>query len=139
MQASHNVSKDYPDLGFSPGSNAIAGMLYIPLSANGRDFIVLLRKGQEREVHWAGKPYKTEAASESAILEPRKSFKSWTEKIHGTSRAWTDEQMETAGVLALVYGKFVLVWREKEQARKNNHLTSILLTNASHELRTPLQ
>lgn len=75
MQASHNVSKDYPDLGFTAGSNAIAGMLYIPLSANGRDFIVLLRKGQEKEVHWAGKPYKSEEASRTAVLEPRRSFK----------------------------------------------------------------
>ena len=31
--------------------------------------------------------------------------KMWSETIVGRCRAWTDEQLETAGVLALVYGK----------------------------------
>lgn len=30
---------------------------------------------------------------------------SWSETIAGRCRAWTEEQMETAGVLALIYGK----------------------------------
>jgi hypothetical protein len=37
----------------------------------------------------------------------------WSETIAGRSREWTDEQLETAGVLALVYGKVIhlLSWR----------------------------
>ncbi|KAG6865508.1 hypothetical protein C0991_001938 [Blastosporella zonata] len=61
-------------------------------------------KGQPREVRWAGKPYK-DGHEHQRSLEPRKSFKSWSEVVAGRSRAWTDEQLETAGVLALVYGK----------------------------------
>ena len=61
--------------------------------------------------------------------------------------------METAGVLALVYGKvspcccfvsndktetdlspkFIEVWRQKETAVRTTQLTNILLSNASHE------
>ena len=68
-----------------------------------------------------------------ARLEPRKSFKTWSEKVAGRCRAWTDEQLETAGVMALVYGKFIEVWRQKETALQTTKLTNILLSNASHE------
>lgn len=71
----------------------------------------------------------------------------------GRCRSWTDEQLETAGVLALIYGKvtsrndtdfsdwsdiitvlkFIEVWRQKENAVKSTQLASLLLTNASHE------
>lgn len=71
-------------------------------------------------------------------LEPRKSFKVWSETVIGRCRTWTDEQLETGGALALVYGKFIAVWREKESALAANQLNSILLQNASNEVRTPL-
>ena len=104
----------------------------------GQDFIVFLRKGQAREVQWAGKPYKDEQAGDVASLEPRKSFKTWSETVIGRSRAWTDDQLESAGVLALIYGKFIQVWREKQSAMASNQLTAILLSNTSHAVRTPL-
>ncbi len=77
--------------------------------------------------------------------------KVWSESIAGRCRAWTDEQMETAGILALVYGKFIEIWRERETACKSSlhdchgglimprilvkttQLTNLLLSNASHE------
>jgi light-regulated signal transduction histidine kinase (bacteriophytochrome) len=65
MQISHNNPKNL---------EVISGLLYVPLSAGGNDFIVFLRKGQLREVHWAGKPYK-EGQENGASLEPRQSFK----------------------------------------------------------------
>lgn len=82
--------------------NIIAGLLYVPLSSEGQDFIAFLRKGQPHDVRWAGKPIKN---GSSPILEPRKSFAIWSETVAGRCRAWTDEQLETSGVLALVYGK----------------------------------
>jgi hypothetical protein len=35
----------------------IAGLLLVPLSREGRDFIVFFRHGQLQQVHWAGNPY----------------------------------------------------------------------------------
>lgn len=105
MQVSQAVTIDYPDLKLSTGLEIIAGLLYVPLSSGGKDFIAFLRKGQPREVHWAGKPFKAADHESNAVLEPRKSFKSWSQIVAGRSRIWTDEQLETAGVLALVYGK----------------------------------
>jgi len=104
IQASQAVVKDFPDLELTTGFEIIAGLLYVPLSSGGKDFIALLRKGQPRQIKWAGKPYK-DNKGESSVLEPRKSFKMWSETVAGRSKAWTEEQLETAGVLALVYGK----------------------------------
>ena len=103
MQVSQAITTDYPDLQLSTGLDAIAGLLYVPLSSGGRDFIAFLRKGQPRQVKWAGRPFRQ--GEEHATLEPRTSFKLWSETVAGRSRIWTDEQLETAGVLALVYGK----------------------------------
>lgn len=104
LQVSQTVTADFPDLQLSTGLEVIAGLLLVPLSCGGRDFIVFLRKGQQKKVRWAGKPFRGEAGS-MAALEPRRSFKVWSETTTGKCRRWADEQLETAGVLALVYGK----------------------------------
>ncbi|WVQ93907.1 hypothetical protein IAU59_000985 [Kwoniella sp. CBS 9459] len=139
LKASNHIQRDFPDLVLPRANDTIAGLLYVPLTVTaGQDFIVFLRKGQVREVQWAGKPYKDEQTGDSASLEPRKSFKTWSETVTGRSRAWTDDQLESAGVLALIYGKFIQVWREKQSAMASNQLTAILLSNTSHAVRTPL-
>lgn len=104
IQVTQTVTADFPDLQLPTGLEVIGGLLLVPLSPGGCDFIVFLRKGQQREVRWAGKPFKGEDES-TAALEPRKSFKVWSETTTGKCRRWGDEQLETAGVLALVYGK----------------------------------
>ncbi|EIN12484.1 hypothetical protein PUNSTDRAFT_118301 [Punctularia strigosozonata HHB-11173 SS5] len=138
VQVSQALTADFPDLELSTGLEVIAGLLYVPLSTGGKDFIAFLRKGQPREVHWAGRPHKEDVGDVQSRLEPRTSFKVWSQVVAGRSRQWTDEQLETAGVLALVYGKFIEVWRQKESALQTTKLTNILLSNASHEVRTPL-
>ena len=103
IQVSQAVTVDYPDLNLSTGLDVIAGLLYVPLSVGGSDFIAFLRKGQPTQVRWAGRPHVEN--NPHSRLEPRNSFKSWSETVAGRSRAWSDEHLETAGVLALVYGK----------------------------------
>lgn len=134
-----DVRLDFPDLRYPPGFSVIAGLLYVPLSVGGNDFIVFFRRGQVREVKWAGNPYeKTIQQGTASFLEPRKSFAAWRETVVGKCREWTEEQVETAAVLCLVYGKFIQVWRQKEAALQNSRLTRLLLANSAHEVRTPL-
>lgn len=136
---STDVSEDFPDLRYPPGFQVIAGMLIVPLSVGGNDFIVFFRKGQMKEVKWAGNPYeKYVKEGTEGYLEPRKSFKTWCETVVGKCREWTEEEVETAAVLCLVYGKFIEVWRQKEAALQSSQLTRLLLANSAHEVRTPL-
>ena len=136
---STDIRRDFPDLRYSPGISVIAGLMLVPLSVSGSDFIVFFRKGQLREVKWAGNPYeKFHREGTEGYLEPRKSFRTWSETVVGKCREWTEEQIETAAVLCLVYGKFIEVWRQKEAALQNSELTKLLLANSAHEVRTPL-
>ncbi|KKY21058.1 putative phytochrome-like histidine kinase phy1p [Diplodia seriata] len=139
VTTSEDISTDFPDLRYPPGFQNIAGMLVVPLSASGTDFIVFFRRGQLKEVKWAGNPYeKFIKEGTEGYLEPRKSFKTWSETVVGKCREWTDEEIETAAVLCLVYGKFIEVWRQKEAALQSSQLTRLLLANSAHEVRTPL-
>ena len=137
--ASQDIKQDFPDLHYPPGFQVLAGLLYVPLSVGGSDFIVFFRKGQIKEVRWAGNPYEKIVRDGTAgYLEPRTSFKAWYETVIGKCREWNEEQVETAAVLCLVYGKFIEVWRQKEAAMESSKLTRLLLANSAHEVRTPL-
>lgn len=139
VMTSMDIKDDFPDLRYPPGFKNLAGLLLVPLSASGQDFIVFFRKGQLREVKWAGNPYeKFIKEGTEGYLEPRKSFRTWSEMVVGKCREWTEEEIETAAVLCLVYGKFIEVWRQKEAALQNSQLTRLLLANSAHEVRTPL-
>ncbi|CAL3968741.1 unnamed protein product [Diplocarpon coronariae] len=129
--ASQNVNADFPDLNRSnvePGIHIISGCLVIPLNVWGNDFMVFFRKGQLREIRWAGNPYEKIKRVGTEYLELRMSFKRWTETVTGLSRDWTDDQMETASILSLLY----------DAAGQNNRMTKLLIRNSSHEVRTPL-
>ncbi|EME89523.1 histidine kinase A [Pseudocercospora fijiensis CIRAD86] len=139
VMTSQDIKEDFPDLRYPPGFAEIAGLLLVPLSVGGQDFIVFFRKGQLKEVKWAGNPYeKYIKEGTEGYLEPRKSFKTWSETVVGKCREWSEEEIETAAVLCLVYGKFIEVWRQKEAALQNSQLTRLLLANSAHEVRTPL-
>ncbi|KAK4052641.1 hypothetical protein OIO90_004269 [Microbotryomycetes sp. JL221] len=143
MMWTQDIRKDWDDIDYPTPFQMIAGALCVPLSGSGSDFITFFRKGQLQEVKWAGNPYanKTVALAEDGkigLLEPRKSFRIWSETVLGRCRAWTDEQLETGGALALVYGKFIAVWREQREALAQRQMSAILLANASNEVRTPL-
>ena len=45
---SQDLVKDYPDLKYKPGFQRIAGLLLVPLSSEGEDFIVFFRKPQAK-------------------------------------------------------------------------------------------
>ena len=136
---STDIRIDFPDLVYAPGFTMIAGLLLVPLSVSGSDFIVFIRNEQIREVRWAGNPYdKSVRAGTDGYLEPRSSFAAWSEAVAGKCKEWTEEQIESTAVLCLVYGKFIEVWRQKETILQKNKLTKLLLSNSAHEVRTPL-
>lgn len=117
---STDIQIDFPDLVYAPGFTVIAGLLLVPLSVSGSDFIAFIRNGQTSEVflsfffifyvyvtsevRWAGNPYdKSIREGTHEYLELRSSF-----------AAWTEEQIENTAVLCLVYGKFIEVRRQRK-------------------------
>ncbi|KAE9986160.1 hypothetical protein EG328_006423 [Venturia inaequalis] len=137
--STHNIAEDHPNFPRSTPLDTIAGFLFIPLS-NESDYMLFFRTHQMKEVHWAGNPHAKEMTSlNNSPLEPRASFKRWTEIVTGASKEWSQEEyQEYATTVRLVYGKFIEVWRANERSLFNTKMKRILLLNASHEARTPL-
>ncbi|RDW95280.1 hypothetical protein BP5796_01043 [Coleophoma crateriformis] len=138
VQASQKITADYSDIKYAPGIHTISGLLFIPLGSGGVDFIVFFRKGQVKEVKWAGNPHNPTYKPGSEYLEPRTSFKRWVEKISGMSKEWTEDELESASVLGLLYGRFIDIWRQKESASQQSRMTQLLIKNSSQEVRNPL-
>ncbi|PQE19018.1 hypothetical protein CJF31_00012170 [Rutstroemia sp. NJR-2017a BVV2] len=138
VHACQNINAEFPDIKYAEGIRSISGLLFIPLSAGGKDFLVFFRHGELQEVRWAGNPYEKLMTTGSEYLEPRTSFKRWTETVVGMSTEWAEDQIETASTLSLLYGRFIEIWRQKQAAGQNNRMTRLLLENSSHEVRTPL-
>jgi hypothetical protein len=57
----------------------------------------------------------------------------------GQSKTWTDDQLENAGILTLVYGKFIEIWRQKQSYSQECHAKSGRLSNAAHQGKKPRQ
>jgi len=132
IYSSQNINSDFPALRYAPGIRSIAGLLVVPLSLGGTDFIVFFRRCQIREVRWAGNPYEKVMKPGSQYLEPRASFRRWTENVGGMSRDWTEDQLDTASILSTVYGRFIDIWRQKESAAQK----IVLLVFSSETLLT---
>lgn len=90
--ASQKISADFPDLNYRPGFSTIAGLLAIPLSSSERDFLVVFRKEQLMEIHWAGNTKERFQLIGGANTEPNASFQRWVEHVVDTSREWTSWQ-----------------------------------------------
>lgn len=137
IKSSNNINRDFPLMAQRHEINTIAGLLLIPLNfGGGNDFLVFFRKGQMKQVKWAGNPHAKKYQAGSEYLEPRASFARWVETISGSSQEWTDDQLDTASVLGLLYGRFIELWRQKGSAKQSDQLTQIRAS--SRELRTPL-
>jgi light-regulated signal transduction histidine kinase (bacteriophytochrome) len=139
VMASTNIMQDFPDIRYPPGFRVISGILLVPFSGSGTDFIVFFRKTQIKENRWAGYTCETFAKKGTeGCLQSRKSFRTWSEIGVTQCCEWTEQELETAAVMCLVYGKFIRIWRQKEAALQSSRLTKLLLANSAHEIRTPL-
>jgi light-regulated signal transduction histidine kinase (bacteriophytochrome) len=75
----------------------IAGALSIPISQGRGDYLILFRRGQLREIRWAGVPGKAAlAGGDSARLSPRKSFAAFVESVRDQSRPFSEAEQRLA-------------------------------------------
>ncbi|PZA09792.1 hybrid sensor histidine kinase/response regulator [Rhodopseudomonas palustris] len=77
-----------------------AGMLAIPLSQTGSDYLMFFRKEQVQTLDWAGDPNKTyETGPFGDRLTPRKSFAIWKEQVERQSIPWSTDDRDTAATV----------------------------------------
>ncbi|RJE25907.1 hypothetical protein PHISCL_01749 [Aspergillus sclerotialis] len=128
---STEITKDFQDLNYPPGFKHISGLLYIPLSADSRDFIIFFRASQ-----WSDPiPTRNEDVSNyglSANLNPD------GKGSYYRPHAWSAVDLGKAYMLSVVYRTFIQVWQQKEAALQSTQLMRLLLANSAHEFRTPL-
>jgi light-regulated signal transduction histidine kinase (bacteriophytochrome) len=97
--ASQKINADFPDLLYPPGFTLIAGLLVVPLSNSGSDFLVVFRKEQLMEIHWAGNTEERFELIGGGNAEPNASFHRWVEHVTDTSREWTAWQCKSSVIV----------------------------------------
>ncbi|GJF08306.1 hypothetical protein NGTWS0302_18700 [Mycolicibacterium cyprinidarum] len=72
-----------------------AGCLFVEL-ATPDDFLVWFRQDRPQQLRWLGDPY----AHSTGMINPRKSFESWLQRVSGSSAPWTGGNLEAAALVA---------------------------------------
>lgn len=128
---STDINNDFQDLSYPPGFKFISCLLFIPLSVDGRDFIIFFRTSHWREIPWAGRS-EHDMENRTRANIPRR------EDVLCRPDGWSAVDLGKASVLSLIYKTFTEVWQQKETAMQNTQLMRLLLANCAHEFRTPL-
>ena len=72
-----------------------AGCLFIGLGAPD-DFVAWFRRDRPQQLRWLGDPH----AHSTGLINPRKSFDTWLERVSGSSAPWTDADLQAAQLVA---------------------------------------
>jgi len=121
----------------------VSGLLAVPLTETGADWLVWFRPEHAQTVHWAGNPNK-DLSDLSLPIQPRKSFALWTQHVTGRSAPWTDfDRLAAQEIRAAVNASIRkrterLLQINSELEQKNVDLNSFAFI-ASHDLREPLR
>ncbi|GGZ05951.1 HWE histidine kinase domain-containing protein [Novosphingobium colocasiae] len=118
-----------------------AGVLALPVSRSPRDYIVLFRREQLREVHWAGNPEKpVELGPNGPRLTPRKSFELWKEEMGGHARPWTIDEINAAESLRITLLEVVLRLADAANAERDraHRQQDMLIAELNHRVRNIL-
>jgi diguanylate cyclase (GGDEF)-like protein len=112
--ASSNMLSALDPSAISYASQA-GGALYIGLTEETGDYLLLLRRELVETLVWAGNPDKAASLDESGRLRPRASFAAWKETVRGKSLPWSDLELENASLVR----EQLLRLRESEKLRKS--------------------
>jgi light-regulated signal transduction histidine kinase (bacteriophytochrome) len=95
LYATDRLSEQYAP---AAGCRARAsGLLATVVSHEEQVMLLWFRAEQVEVVDWAGNPHKpVEPGTTPGVLTPRASFELWRETVHGRSRPWTPEEIDTA-------------------------------------------
>jgi light-regulated signal transduction histidine kinase (bacteriophytochrome) len=133
------LAKPAPEIGIQ--TEIAAGLMAFKLTRQPGAYMMWFRGEHPHEVSWAGDPSKPYGSEQ---LNPRKSFRAWTEEVRGRSRPW--HPVEIAAARQLRRNVLEVVVRHLERLtvlnRALEHSNLELDTfgyAASHDLKEPLR
>lgn len=120
---------DYPD--------RPAGFLALPLSSTPRDYLLLFRREQIHDVHWAGNPEKPVAGSAGTRISPRKSFEAFQQTIRGKSVAFSAREISAAEAVrsALIEVSLRVAESSGDARQRVTERQETLIAELNHRLR----
>ncbi|PZR08074.1 MAG: hypothetical protein DI536_25915 [Archangium gephyra] len=122
-----------------------AGVVALPLTRTGGEWLLWLRGEEATTVTWAGRPEKAVVQEAgSGRLSPRKSFEAWTESVRFHSRPWEAAELQTARrvrvtLAELVYQHSERMERMNSRLRQLNEELDAFAHVASHDLKSPIR
>lgn len=77
--------------------HAASGLIAVPISKTGNDFILWFRPEQIITAAWAGNPDQANHIDEKTMrVSPRKSFAAWKKNVEGSSLSWEAPEVQMA-------------------------------------------
>lgn len=130
-----SLQPQFPDV-----APVAAGILCIPISLTGGDYLMLFRPEQLREIRWAGVPDKAATTGNDPRISPRKSFAAFCESVRGRSRAFTEAEQRVAGEIRA--GILETVFRDSHENAVARRLVGgrqeLLIAELNHRVRNVL-
>jgi len=113
----------------------VSGALYMNLTPDTGDYLLLLRREAVQTVEWVGDPEKSQKPDDAGILRPRTPFASWSETVRGRSRPWSALEIENARFLREQLTILRAAQKTHDTADETRHLaTHDVLTGLSNRL-----
>ena len=126
----HELGAHFPTSSAVDGG--VSGLMAVPLSHDGTNYVMLFRRELVQTINWAGKPEKTVTEAEPDRLSPRKSFEIWQEMVRGQSQPWEShdcliaEALRTALLeIVLKYSELVSQERSKAESQQRIHAAEL--------------
>lgn len=120
----------------------IAGVLAVPLSHSGGDFLFFFRKEVAQTIDWGGDPEKpAEQTGAQLRLTPRKSFDAWRQDVRGQSLPWTSRERLIADTLRVYLLDIIVRFSEVilDERRKSNQRARVITSELNHRVKGTLE
>ncbi|GFF22873.1 hybrid signal transduction histidine kinase J [Aspergillus udagawae] len=132
---SMDMSRDFPDLNYTPGFKYLTNLLYVPLSTDSREFIVFFKTSQCRDTLRAGTDDNARCLDHGQPTD----LGSEAKAVDRGTDVWDAGDLQKGSFLSLIYRAMLKeVWQQKETTMQSTQLMRLLLANCAHEFRTPL-